>query len=185
MNPTQSLDALLDWRAENQPDLPAFAFMDSRLDIVDTDSYATLALAASRVTAALRAAGVAPGAPVILACAPGLDFVRAFYGILRAGAVALPTQPPTEKNAIARLEHVAAGSAAWGIATRATLATRDPALQPASLRWLAVEDCLARPMPARPATGRTPSRSINTVPARSACRMACGFPIATCCTTAS
>lgn len=162
MNPTQSLDALLDWRAENQPDLPAFAFMDSRLDIVDTDSYATLALAASRVAAALRAAGVAPGAPVILACAPGLDFVRAFYGILRAGAVALPTQPPTEKNAIARLEHVAAGSAAtWGIATRATLATRDPALQPASLRWLTVEDCLAGPPDAGPSGNRPDAIAIH------------------------
>jgi acyl-CoA synthetase (AMP-forming)/AMP-acid ligase II/acyl carrier protein len=118
--------------------------LDSRLSIVDTDSYATLGDAAARVATALERAGVTQGAPVILACPPGLRFVRALYGILRAGAIATPTQPPNDKNALARLRYICADSGAlWGVALRETIAEMREMWAPHSLQWIALEDCLA------------------------------------------
>lgn len=142
--PASTIVDLLAWRADHQPEQPAFGFMNHRLDVTETDGYASLADMAGRVAGALERLGVAGAAPVILACAPGLDFVRTFFGILWRGGVAVPTPPPGDAQAERRLRWVAQDAGArWIIASRDTVARNAARETREGLRWVAVEDCLA------------------------------------------
>jgi len=60
----------------------------------DRRSYATLATEAGRVTAGLRALGLAAGDRVALVLPTGPDMVAAFFGVAAAGAVPVPLYPP-------------------------------------------------------------------------------------------
>ncbi len=51
-------------------------------------------IAAAARSAASIAARVEPGARVLIMLPPGIDFVPAFFGVLYAGAIAVPTYPP-------------------------------------------------------------------------------------------
>ena len=59
------------------------------------DTYADLAAAANRVAAGLWARGVRPGDRVLVHLAAGRDFARVLFGVLRAGATAVPVHPAT------------------------------------------------------------------------------------------
>jgi acyl-CoA synthetase (AMP-forming)/AMP-acid ligase II/acyl carrier protein len=143
--PITTLPAFLSWRADYQGDHPAFAFMDQNLQIVDTEGYASLRNAASNVASNLEQLGVENG-PVILACAPGLDFVRAFAGILCSGRIAVPTQPPADEQSIRRLKYIAGDSQAkWVVASRQAIEQlkQDNGKLLSDLSWIAVEDAIA------------------------------------------
>ncbi len=56
----------------------------------DSWTYKGLNCAACRLAAGLAAAGIVPGDRVLLACPNRVEFVIAFFGILKAGAVAVP-----------------------------------------------------------------------------------------------
>ncbi|WP_416975535.1 AMP-binding protein [Streptomyces sp. 4F14] len=58
-------------------------------------SYADLFTEAGRVAAGLLARGVEPGERVGLVLPTSVDFARAFFGVLAAGAVAVPLPGPT------------------------------------------------------------------------------------------
>ncbi|MFD9033149.1 long-chain fatty acid--CoA ligase [Streptomyces sp. NPDC059567] len=67
----------------------------------DALTYAELDAAAGRVAALLAGRGVAPGDRVCVMLPNGLDFPVLYYGILRAGAVAVPMNPLLKPREIA------------------------------------------------------------------------------------
>ncbi|MFJ8628719.1 class I adenylate-forming enzyme family protein [Kitasatospora sp. NPDC093550] len=79
---------LLDAAAAARPDAPAVRDADGVL------GYAELARASRAVAAWLRGpGGVAPGDRVVLRLGNRREFVPLYYGVLRAGAVAVPLNP--------------------------------------------------------------------------------------------
>ncbi|MFJ8477296.1 class I adenylate-forming enzyme family protein [Kitasatospora sp. NPDC094011] len=78
---------LLDATAAARPDAPAVR--DDR----GAWSYAELADASRTVAAQLRGRGVRPGDRVVLRLGNRREFVALYYGVLRAGAVAVPLNP--------------------------------------------------------------------------------------------
>ncbi|MGI5176057.1 class I adenylate-forming enzyme family protein [Dactylosporangium sp. CA-152071] len=80
---TLYLDVLAD-HARHAPDAPAL------IDPAGEYTYAELWTAIEEHAAALRALGVAPGDRVVTALAPGAPHLAALFGIIAAGAVAVP-----------------------------------------------------------------------------------------------
>jgi long-chain acyl-CoA synthetase len=83
----ESLADLLPAVAASHPDATALIFQDSRL------TWAELDATVDRVAMALRATGLRPGERVAIGLGSTPDFVAALHGILRAGLVAVPTNP--------------------------------------------------------------------------------------------
>lgn len=99
-----TLVELLRWRALEQGDEQAAAFLDDEHDAVGRLSYAALDERARAIAALLgQRAGV--GARALLLYSPGLDFVAAFFGCLYAGIVAVPAYPPRPRT-LARLQAI-------------------------------------------------------------------------------
>ena len=85
------------------------------------------------------------GDRVLVLCAPGLDYIVAFFGCLYAGTVAVPAYPPAGRRGLERLLRIVADcSPRLGVGDRLALATFDPASLPAGelreLEWLPVEE---------------------------------------------
>ena len=82
------LYALLDTAAERYPRRPAVIFQNTRI------TYAALRERAERFAGALRRAGVRPGERVAVMLPNLPQTVEAFWGILKAGAIATPKPKP-------------------------------------------------------------------------------------------
>lgn len=130
-------------RAEATPDRPALEFQVSGTEC-HTVGYADLDQGA-RTVAALIQERVGPGGRVLLLHQPGPDYVRAFFGCLYAGAVAVPVYPPLGRRGLERVRSVAADSGAeLALVDTATLAAIDerggrPAAL-SSLVWATTDD---------------------------------------------
>ena len=85
--PAVPLQALLDDAAESHPDATATIFFNAKR------SYRSISDAAWRFANGLRRLGVAKGDRVALVLPNMPQFVIAFYGALRAGAVVVPCNP--------------------------------------------------------------------------------------------
>ena len=81
------LDQLVSCGAEATPN--ATAIIEPR----DAITYAELERKVNRVAKALLGAGITRGDRVILALENSIAFVAAYFGIMRAGAVAVPLAP--------------------------------------------------------------------------------------------
>src|SRR4051812_17728816 len=154
-----SLDEVLRWRAATAPNQIAYIFDDdgSTLEL----TYAELD-AQARAIAAWLQERAAPADRVLLACSQGLGYVRAFFGSLYAGTIAVPSAPPEAARAHRTLARLRAtlGDAAPAIvlSDRATLAASERlrAQQPdiAAPGWHALDAALA----ARAGAWRAPER---------------------------
>jgi acyl-CoA synthetase (AMP-forming)/AMP-acid ligase II/acyl carrier protein len=102
---------LLEWRNRHQPHLAAFGFLDRDLEIAETDNYGSLAAWARSIAGYLRT-NVVGHEPVVLAYPPGLAMVRGLWGILYAGAIAVPAYPPVNKRSAGLVEHILRDSGA-------------------------------------------------------------------------
>ncbi len=91
--------------------MPAFRFLDRDLEVSETDDYGSLAAWSRAIAAYLRAQGVGRE-PVVLAYPPGLSLVRSFWGILFAGAIAVPAYPPADKRSAGLIGHILKDSGA-------------------------------------------------------------------------
>jgi acyl-CoA synthetase (AMP-forming)/AMP-acid ligase II len=134
-----SLVALLCARADEAPDELAYGLLESGARPGASLTYAALERASAAVAAAL-AERVAPGERALLVFAPGLDFVPAFFGCLRAGVVAVPAFPPSPAQgarALARLAAIAADCAPRVLLTTRAVAARIAALDDARAAPLA------------------------------------------------
>ncbi|HZH15291.1 MAG TPA: fatty acyl-AMP ligase [Archangium sp.] len=76
-----------------QPDTTAYTFLVDGEQQAETLTYRELETEARSIAAALQERG-AQGRPVLLLFPPGLAYVRAFWGCLYAGAIAVPLYPP-------------------------------------------------------------------------------------------
>lgn len=94
---------LLRARAEQQPDHPAYRYLqDNEADIV-TATYAELDRRARGIGAWLETHD-ARGERVLLLYPAGLDYIAAFFGCLYAGAVAVPAYPPRLNRPVPRIQ---------------------------------------------------------------------------------
>ena len=78
---------------------PAFTFLQRNGSKIMTWSYRELLDHANAVGAAIAAAGVRPGDRVVIGCSYPSEFVPAFFGTIRAGAIPVPTPAPTSHQA--------------------------------------------------------------------------------------
>ena len=118
--------------AAAMPDKPAFTVLADGETIVARLSYAELDARACALGARL-ADHVAPGARVLVACNPGVDFITAFLGIAYCGAVPVPVPVPRFANQARRIEAIVADAGAAAIVTREL----GPLALPASVRQFA------------------------------------------------
>ena len=104
-----TLVELLRQRADERRDDLAFAFLDDGGRETRRLSYGELDLEARRIAAWLQASR-APGERALLLFPTGLDFLKAFFGSLYAGVVAIPAPPPEAsrlKRTLPRLKAIA------------------------------------------------------------------------------
>ena len=97
--PAATLPELLDIRAQGCADRPAFTFLQRNGSKLWSLSYRELLASADAVGAALIEAGVRPGDRVVVGCGYPSEFVPAFFGAIRAGAIPVPTPAPTSHQA--------------------------------------------------------------------------------------
>jgi amino acid adenylation domain-containing protein len=101
-----NLVELLHWRALHQPDRLAYAFLKDG-DVEEARlTYAELDKKANGIAAMLQQAR-AQGERILLVYPSGLDYIAAFFGCLKAGAIAVPTYPPRLNRSLSRLQTIA------------------------------------------------------------------------------
>jgi acyl-CoA synthetase (AMP-forming)/AMP-acid ligase II len=143
MTAHETLIDLLRDRAAVQPDDRAFTFLDDGERCGDSLTWLQLERR-SRAIATAVMQRAEPGARVLVMFPPSLDFVPAFFATLYAGAVAVPTYPPSGARAdrtIARLRGMVADAGVTLVLAPAALAARAAMLEAAipelaGVRWL-------------------------------------------------
>ncbi len=142
--PVSTLPTLLAMRASVSPDRLAYRFLkDSTLEPQEI-SYAELYLRASAIAEVLVQVSE-PGAPVLVLCPPGLEYIASLWGCLLAGRIAVPSLPPRFNRASQRFDTLVADTRArLALATRAISASYAEACAAQNtaptLRIVAVED---------------------------------------------
>lgn len=102
---TSSLLHVLRERAEHTPERVAFHFLRDGEDDVASWSYGQFAAAAAHVRDLLVQHALHERR-VLLVLEPGLGYVAALFGILLAGATAVPSFPPAGSRAVARFASI-------------------------------------------------------------------------------
>jgi acyl-CoA synthetase (AMP-forming)/AMP-acid ligase II len=133
-------------RADAHPDGVAFTFLESGEHAGSTQAWGAIDRRARALGASI-AARVDPGARVLIMLPPGIDFVSAVFGVFYAGAIALPTYPPTGARAdrtTARVRGMVADAGVTLILSNSGLHTRVAALESmipelADVPWLDVD----------------------------------------------
>lgn len=92
--PAETFVALMRDRAEQHPERVACAFLGDGENVTEALTYREVDAEARRLADAIGRR-LAPGARALIACEPGLNFVRSFFGCLYAGVIAVPVVPPT------------------------------------------------------------------------------------------
>jgi acyl-CoA synthetase (AMP-forming)/AMP-acid ligase II len=105
-SPTTLVD-MLRQRAEGNPDQIVFIFLNDGESEEDPITYRQLDLAARRIAARLQAMGV-EGERALLLYPPGLEYIRAFFGCLYAGVIAVPAYPPRLNRPAPRIQAIVA-----------------------------------------------------------------------------
>ncbi len=148
---------VLQRRALDHPEKPAFSYAGPSLSGETELTYGGLDRRARLLAAHLRAAGCG-SEPVVLLYQPGLDFITAFLGCLYAGAIAVPAYPPagSRGQGLSKLCAILKDCGARVVLTHREVAENVPAWRVAapelsSLRWIATEnlgepDCPAFPL---------------------------------------
>ena len=124
----KSLPEIIHERASATPDARAYTFLEDGERDGDTLTWSALAIRSRNLAVAI-ALSARPGSRVLLLFPPGLEFVPAFFGSLRARTIAVLAYPPAGTRAdrvIARLRGVAADAAfSLVVAPGAVFAKRD------------------------------------------------------------
>jgi acyl-CoA synthetase (AMP-forming)/AMP-acid ligase II len=150
MESFSSLVALLERRAETQPDDRAYLFLSDRGDEEAVITFRQLHDAALAIAAQLTEQ-VRPGDRALLVFSPGVEFMIAFFGCLIAGVIAVPMMPPRRQSARDSSAAILADSVPTIALTTAAFASRTDLRERFAreqLKWLAVD---AKPAGKRPA----------------------------------
>lgn len=126
---------VLSERAQTSPDTAAYTFLDDGECEGARLSWGELDRRASALAAAVEASA-GPGARVLILCPPGLAFIPAFFGALRARTIAVSAYPPRTGRAgidphdrtLARLRAIARDAAPAVILAASSLAQRAAAV---------------------------------------------------------
>lgn len=121
-------------RAQATPDATAYTFLDDGEREGTRLTWGELDRRASALAEAIAAAA-APGARALILCPPGLAFIPAFFGALRARAIAVSAYPPRtgreidpHDRTLARLRAIAADAGPAVILAPGALAQRAAAV---------------------------------------------------------
>lgn len=119
------LNEVLEARADQHPDAPAFTFRRFRPGRVAEEvlTYGELAVRARHIGRHLRRKA-APGSRALLVYPPSLDFVTAWFGCLRSGIVAVPSSVPHLGGDSSRLAAIARDCRPRLVLTSGPLGTR-------------------------------------------------------------
>ena len=115
-----TLTAALEYRAVHQARQLAFRFLATGEDETATVRYDELHDRARSLAAQLREHAT-PGERALLAYAPGIDFVVAFFACLQAGVIAVPVQAPRRTQSFDKLRSVVEDCDARLVLTDASL----------------------------------------------------------------
>ena len=95
----------LKWRAIHLPDRLALCYLADGETETERLTYGELDAAANKVAAKLQSLNL-KNKHVLLLYSSGLEFVKAFFGCLYAGAVAIPTYVPKSKQILQKIESI-------------------------------------------------------------------------------
>jgi acyl-CoA synthetase (AMP-forming)/AMP-acid ligase II len=142
---------LLRERAQADPDGPAYTFLDDGEREGARMTWGELDRRASALAVAVASAA-APGSRALILCPPGLAFIPAFFGVLRARAIAVSAYPPRTGRAgidpqdrtLARLRAIASDASPAVILAPSALAQRAAAVtslvpELAEARWIDID----------------------------------------------
>ena len=116
----------LRWRAAKYGGQTGFIFLSHGETNVAAEaalSFGALELRARSVAAALQQC-CSKGDRALITCAPGLDYIVAFYGCVMAGIVAVPAYPPRNARHMERLVAIAEDAAATVVLNSSALSGR-------------------------------------------------------------
>ncbi|HEY6393235.1 MAG TPA: AMP-binding protein, partial [Bryobacteraceae bacterium] len=113
---------LLFHRAASHPDSIAFTFLADRTGEEQNLSFSELLRVAGAIAADLRRE-LQPGDRALLVYPQGLDFIKAFFGCLLAGVIAVPANPIRRNQATNRLRTIASDAGISAILTVSKLST--------------------------------------------------------------
>lgn len=88
-----SMVEVLRWRATNQPDQVAFTYLPNGEEEETHVTYGELDNGVQAIAATLQAS-YPIGTRGLLLYPPGIEFIKAFFGCLYAGIIAVPANPP-------------------------------------------------------------------------------------------
>ncbi|HEU5383064.1 MAG TPA: AMP-binding protein, partial [Ktedonobacteraceae bacterium] len=137
-----TLVALLQWRAQKEPQQRAYIFLKDGENIEETMTYGELDQRARAIGALLQANQIASGTCVLLLYPPGLEYVAAFFGCLYSGVIAVPAYPPLRnQRSIQRLQAIIHDSQASAVLTTSRLLEQERLLfvtdwQLPGIKWL-------------------------------------------------
>ena len=103
---------LLSRRAQHEGERVAYTFLEDGRAETASLTYGELDRAARRIAAWLLDRDVESGDRALLIYPSGLDFLKAFFGCLYAGVIAVPLYPPRRNRIDERIESVASDSRA-------------------------------------------------------------------------
>ena len=124
------IDLLRD-RAAAQPDSTAFTFLEAGEQEGATLTWADVDLQSRAIAAAVQSR-VRHGDRVLVMLSPCVEFVPAFFGVVYAGAIAIPTYPPAGARAdrtSARLRGMIADAGISLVVSCGAVRARRPALE--------------------------------------------------------
>ena len=114
---------LLQSRAAECPERPAYAFVSGADLRIQTVTYSQLDRQARGIAAFLQNLDL-QGERVLLLYPPGLEFIASFWGCLYAGAIGVPAYPPRLNRNAVRIVSIAEDSQSSMALTTAALASR-------------------------------------------------------------
>jgi len=126
--------------AAERPGDAAFVGLSDDSSRHTTLTYAELDDRARAIAACLQDMRLA-GERVVLAYPPGLEFIAAFFGVLYAGCVAVPTYPPRRRT-LDRFDAIASNAGARLALSTASSIAQFKAMtgRVAAIRWLATDE---------------------------------------------
>src|SRR5216684_9261788 len=111
----------LDRLADEHPDKLLYSYLDVNGNPIESYTYASFLQRVEAIAGHLWKEGCfAAGDRLLLAYAPGLEMICAFFGCVRAGLIPVPVYPPSShgfQGALFKMVHIAKDFQAAGILT--------------------------------------------------------------------